>query len=57
MLVVLRNEGVDIERIYDDVINGKVDISNEDESSMVETVSRLKKNEHKLYKKYKNIKI
>lgn len=27
VLIVLRSEGVDVERVYDDVVNGRVDIS------------------------------
>lgn len=31
VLVVLRSEGVDVERVYDDVVNGRIEVPEEDE--------------------------
>jgi len=39
VLVVLRGEGVDVERIYDDVINGRIEVSEKEENSILDAVS------------------
>jgi hypothetical protein len=47
VLVVLRGEGVDVERIYDDVIQGRIEVPESEENSMMDKVSQVKRRERK----------
>lgn len=47
VLVVLRGEGVDVERIYDDVAQGRVDVPETEENSMLAAVTEVQRRERK----------
>jgi hypothetical protein len=50
VLVVLRGEGVNIERIYHDVVNGNVETADNDSNEMSESISKIRKEERKMYR-------
>ena len=46
VLVLLRAEGVDVERIYEDVLQGRVEVSQQQEESLLQANHQARKREH-----------
>ena len=57
VLVVLQREGIEVEKVYSDIVSGKISVSEADGSKMVESVSQLKLQENKMYHKCRKIKL
>ncbi len=52
VLIVLKKEGIDVERIFTDVVNGKEEI--EGEQSLRQFIEDVDNYEKEIYKKYKD---
>jgi hypothetical protein len=54
VLVVLREEGIDVEKVYNDVINGRIESNDEEMDEIAASVDRIKKGSHQ---KHRSIKV
>jgi hypothetical protein len=53
VMVVLRGEGVNIERIYRDVLNGSVEVPENDAEEVAQSIRSLRREDRRIYKQLK----
>ena len=57
VLVVLQKEGIDVEKVYSDVLNGKTSVSEVENSLMEGMTEKAKQSERKMYHRCRKIKL